>query len=83
MDKPAQCYLRYLKGDDSAFNEIMEELFFKLVFFTNGYVHDIHTAEDIALDIFSDLAAYRHRYNFKVSLKTYVFMLGKSRALDC
>ena len=83
MDKPAQCYLRYLKGDDSAFNEIMEELFFKLVFFTDGYVHDIHTAEDIALDVFSDLAAYRHRYNFKVSLKTYVFMLGKSRALDC
>lgn len=82
MDKSAQCYLRFLKGDKSAFNEIMEELFFKLVYFTDGYVHDIHAAEDIALDVFSDLVVHRHRYNFKVTLKTYVFMLGRSRALD-
>lgn len=31
---------------------------------------------------FSDLVVHRHRYNFKVTLKTYVFMLGRSRALD-
>lgn len=36
----------------------------------------------IAIDAFSDLVVHRHRYNFKVTLKTYVFMLGRSRALD-
>lgn len=82
MDNGASSYRRFLDGDESAFNEIMEELFRSLVFFINGYVHDIHAAEDIAIDAFSDLVVHRHRYNFKVTLKTYVFMLGRSRALD-
>lgn len=82
MDNGASSYRRFLDGDESAYNEIMEELFRSLVFFINGYVHDIHAAEDIAIDAFSDLVVHRHRYNFKVTLKTYVFMLGRSRALD-
>lgn len=48
MDNGASSYRRFLDGDESAFNEIMEELFRSLVFFINGYVHDIHAAEDIA-----------------------------------
>lgn len=55
MDNGASSYRRFLDGDESAFNEIMEELFRSLVFFINGYVHDIHAAEDIAIDAFSDL----------------------------
>ena len=82
MDNGASSYRRFLDGDENAFNEIMEELFRSLVFFINRYVHDIHAAEDIAIDAFSDLVVHRHRYNFKVTLKTYVFMLGRSRALD-
>lgn len=65
MDNGASSYRRFLDGDESAFNEIMEELFRSLVFFINGYVHDIHAAEDIAIDAFSDLVVHRHRYNFK------------------
>lgn len=82
MDNGASSYRRFLDGDESAFNKIMEELFHSLVFFINGYVHDIHAVEDIAIDTFSDLVVHRHRYNLKVTLKTYVFMLGRSRALD-
>lgn len=52
MDNGASSYRRFLDGDESAFNEIMEELFRSLVFFINGYVHDIHAAEDIAIDAF-------------------------------
>ena len=73
MDNGASSYRRFLDGDESAFNEIMEELFRSLVFFINGYVHDIHAAEDIAIDAFSDLVVHRHRYNFKVTLKTYEY----------
>lgn len=82
MDNGACSYRRFLDGDKSAFNDIMEQLFRGLVFFINGYVHDVHAAEDIAIDVFSDLIVHPHRYNFKVTLKTYVFMLGRSRALD-
>ena len=82
MDNGASSYRRFLDGDESAFDELMEELFRGLVFFINGFVQDIHTAEDIAIDTFSDLLVHRHRYNFKVSLKTYLYMVGRSRALD-
>ena len=82
MDNGASSYRRFLDGDEGAFSELMKELFRGLVFFINGFVHDTHTAEDIAIDVFSDLIVYRHRYNFKVSLKTYLYMVGRSRALD-
>ena len=73
---------RFLDGDENAFDDIMKDLFDNLVFFVNRYVHNLHTAEDIAIDTFADLIVNKHRYNFKVSLKTYVFMLGRSRALN-
>ena len=82
MDNGASSYRRFLDGDETAFESIMQELFHGLVFFLHGYVHDIHTAEDLAIDTFSDLIVHRHRYNFKVKLKTYLYMIGRSRALD-
>ncbi len=82
MDNGASSYRRFLDGDESAFESIMKELFRGLVFFIDGFVHDTHAAEDIAIDTFSDLVVHRHRYNFKVSLKTYLYMIGRSRALD-
>lgn len=82
MDNGARSYRRFLDGDESAFDEIMKELFHGLVFFVDRYVHDVHAAEDIAIDAFSDLIVHKHRYNFKVTLKTYLFMIGRSRALD-
>ena len=82
MDNGASSYRRFLDGDQSAFDDIMKELFNNLVFFINSYVHDIYAAEDIAIDAFSDLIVNKHRYNFKVTLKTYLFMIGRSRALN-
>lgn len=82
MDNGAVSYRRFLDGDESAFDDIMKELFHSLVFFINRYVQDIHTAEDLAIDTLSDLIVHRKRYNFQVTLKTYVFMIGRSRALD-
>lgn len=82
MDNGASSYHRFLEGDESAFDEIMKEYFDKLIFFIDRYVHDIAAAEDIAIDAFSDLVVHRHRYNFKVTLKTYLFMIGRSRALN-
>ncbi len=82
MDNGASSYRRFLDGDEDAFNEIVDDLFYGLVLFINRYVHDIHTAEDIAIDTLADLGIHRHRYNFKVKLKTYLFMVGRSRALN-
>ena len=82
MDNGASSYRRFLDGDESAFDEIIKELFDGLVFFINRYVSDVHSAEDIAIDVFTELIVNKHRYNFKVTLKTYLYMLGRSRALN-
>ena len=82
MDNGASSYRRFLDGDESAFDELMEAYFRSLVFFLDRYVHDAYAAEDLAIDAFSDLIVHKHRYNFRVSFKTYLFMIGKSRALD-
>ena len=80
MDNGACSYCRFLDGDEEAFDEIVKEYFDSLVFFINGYVSDFQAAEDIAIDVMSDLIVNKKRYNFKVTLKTYLFMLAKSRA---
>ena len=82
MDNGASSYRRFLDGDEAAFDDIMRELFDNLVFFIYRYVKDTHAAEDIAIDTFSDLVVHKSRYNFKVTLKTYLFMIGRSRALN-
>jgi len=82
MNNGESSYRRYLDGDNTAFEEIVRLYLDSLVFFVDRYVHDIHTAEDIAMDAFAYLIIYPKRYNFKTSLKTYLFMLGRSRAID-
>ena len=75
-------YRLFLNGDEDAFDRIMCEYFDGLIFFINRYVNDPHTAEDIAIDVFAYIAENRRKYNFKVSLKTYIYMIGKSRAFN-
>ena len=75
-------YRRWLDGDAAAFDEILRKYFDRLVFFLERYVGDTASAEDIAMDVFAWIVANPKRYNYKTSLKTYIFMLGKSRALN-
>ena len=75
-------YRRFLSGDESAFDEIMINYRDSLTFFINRFVKDYSTAEDIAIDVFLYIIVHPNRYNFKTSLKTYLFMLGRSRAID-
>ena len=82
MDNGASSYRRFLAGDESAFEEILETYREGLTFFINRYVCDEAAAEDIAIDVFTYILLHKHRYNFKTSLKTYLYMLGRSRALD-
>ncbi len=82
MDHGASSYRRYLDGNEEAFDEILKEYWAPLVSFLGRMVGVTAAAEDIAMDVFADLIADRKKYNFKVSLKTYLYMLGRSRALN-
>ena len=61
---------------------VMREHFYGLVYFVDRYVHDLHAAEDIAMDVISDLLAGSRYKAERATLKTYLYMRGRSRALD-
>ena len=82
MDNGADNYRRYLDGDDGAFTAIVEEYRDGLIFFINRFVQDPATAEDIAIDVFAELIVHPRRYDFRASLKTYLYTMGRSRALN-
>ena len=82
MENGSSSYTRFLCGNESAFEEIMEEYKDGLAAFINRYVRDAEAAEDIAIDVFTYVLINPGKYNFKTSLKTYLYMLGRSRALD-
>ena len=82
MDNGASSYRRFLAGDETAFDEILDLYRENLIFFINRFVRDTAAAEDLAIDAFLELLVHKNRYNFKTSLKTYLFMLGRSKAID-
>ena len=82
MENGASSYHRFLEGDESAFDEIMDAYRESLIFFINRFVRNPAAAEDLAVDVFVELLLHKGRYNFTTSLKTYLFTLGRSRALN-
>lgn len=59
MDRGASNYRRFLDGDESAFDDIVNEYRMGLIMFINRYVHDIEASEDIAIDVFMHLFIHR------------------------
>lgn len=83
MDIPEQSFRRYLDGDKSAFTEVLDACRERLIYFINGFVHDTGTAEDIAADVFAFLILHPEKYDFSYPLKTYLYTVARSRAIDC
>ena len=82
MDAGESSYRRYLDGNKAAFASVVEQYRAGLIRFVNSYVHNVHTAEDIAIDCFAYLLVHPRRYRFTSPLKSYLYVLGRSRAID-
>lgn len=74
-------YRRFLAGEESAFDEVIDTYHESLIFFIQRYVHNLDEAEDIAEDCFVELIVHP-RYHFKVSLKTYLFTIARNKSVD-
>ena len=82
MGNGESSYRRFLEGDNGAFAEIVEAYKDSLIFFINRYVHNFAVAEELAQDVFVELLLHKRRYNFKTSLKTYIFTIGRNLAVS-
>lgn len=82
MDNGESSYRRYLDGDENAFDDILKMYFDKLTLFADRYLHDVSAAEDVAIDTILQLIIHKKRYNFKTSLKTYLYTIARNRAVN-
>ena len=82
METGETCWRLFLEGDDGAFDEVVRLYRLPLIRFLTSYLHDPYAAEDVAADCFAFLLAHPKRYDFRTGLKTYLFMLARSRAID-
>lgn len=77
-----ELFNEYLNGNEKSFNEIVRIHRKSLISFVNKYVRDLEVAEDIVQDTFIYLLMNKHAYNPKYSLKSYLFIIAKSRAIN-
>ena len=75
-------YCRFLNGDDQGIVEIIKEYKDGLILFINSYVHNIHIAEELTEDVFFSLVVKKPKFTPKHSFKTWLFTIGRNRALN-
>ena len=80
MASGEQGYTRYLNGDKSGIDDIVREYNDSLIFFINGYVNDLMTAEDLAADTIVKLLVKLKK--FKNDMAVYSRAQHRSRLAE-
>ena len=75
-------YIKFLDGNQKAFEDIMDRYSEKLIYFIFGFVKDSEAAKDLSQDVFVYILMNKEKYNFKYSLKTYLYIIARSKAID-
>ncbi|MBR4451026.1 MAG: RNA polymerase sigma factor [Clostridia bacterium] len=82
MDNGASSYRRFLTGDDSALEALIEEYRLPLQMFLYSFTGDFELAEEAAIETFVKLAVKKPKYNGKASFKTWLYRIGRNTAAD-
>lgn len=82
MDSGAKNYLRFLEGDDEGIGEIIRQYRDGLMMFLNGYVKNIHTAEELTEETFFMLVVKKPKYKGDYSFKTWLYTIGRNETVN-
>ena len=55
MNIDEELYRQYLCGDEAGLEALMKKYGDPLILYINGYLHDVHEAEDLMIEVFSYL----------------------------
>lgn len=78
----ADSYRRYLDGDDRGLTELVEAYQDGLILFLNGYVRNIHVAEELAEDTFFRLITKKPKFSGRSSFQSWLYAIGRHIAVD-
>ena len=83
MDNGASSYRRFRdEGDENALAEIIREYRDGLIFYLNGFVNNIHVAEELAEDTFVLLGTKKPKDKGLSSFKTWLYTIGRNIAIN-
>ena len=82
MDKGAECYIRFLNGDDNGIVEIIKNYKDGLILYLNSITSDMHLAEEATEESFFKLVVKKPKYNGKASFKTWLYTIARNTAYD-
>ena len=74
-------YRRYLNGEEQAADLLVERYGDALTLYINGYLHDVHEAEDLMIEAFSLIFAKERPITGTGSFKAYLYKTARNLAL--
>ena len=77
-----ELYKEFLLGNNESFEEIVKRHKNSIIYFIQRYTKSIDIAEDLAQDVFLYVLIHKKNYRFEYSLKTYLYTIAKSKALN-
>lgn len=76
-----QLYQRYLDGEESAADLLVQTHSDALMLYINGYLHDIHESEDLMIEAFARLFARPRPIREEGCFRAYLYKIGRNLAL--
>ena len=76
-----EAYRLSLTGDESAAEELVERYGDAITFYVNGYIHDMHEAEDIMIEAFAQMFAKERPVARGGSFRAYIYKTARNLAL--
>ena len=82
MDDGVDSYRKFLAGDKSGMQELVELFRDGLIFYINTFIGDINESEDLAEDVFVELIIKKPRFKEQSSFKTWLYSIARHKALN-
>lgn len=82
MDKGAEAYSRFISGDDSGLEQVIEQYKDSLIFFLMQYVRNADISEELTEDTFVALAVKRPVFSENAKFRTWLFTIARNKALN-
>ena len=82
MPSDEELYRQYLRGDEAGLEALMKTYGDSLTLYINGYLHDVHEAEDLMIEVFSYLFTKKPRIR-DGGFKAYLYKAARHLSLRC
>ena len=80
MSTDEELYRQYLRGDETGPEALMKKYGDPLTLYINGYLHDVHEAEDLMIEVFSYLFTKKPHIR-DGGFKAYLYKAARHMAL--